>query len=359
MRNPPAGGQAERKKGLAAAFFFDGASGVCAKLMEISGHSPASPLVATLHPSRVTLFCPRFAVFCPRFAVFCPRVCFLLFCISNHLSLSLLPMKRERDRRVETEKTAIQELGKFGIPTSKRWLSKKGPTLGCRNRLLDVFGNYGTTNPYKSTTCRIQTAFTSIQEKKLYAPREPVLYYIGFSLISFAGSAAGLAHNLHVSSKKGLIGFGSLIHRCDASRSSFADSAASSFVPPFMVARWEARKGLPVRASGVRSTNPSSHRPHLVVGAVVFANYTAWRPHMARQSTSSFSPAREELLRDIHADAQTMSLALSALFDLLQGCDVDHQVSAGGLLGLLEPISGGMETLVGDMGTARNFGVHQ
>lgn len=81
---------------------------------------------------------------------------------------------------------------------------------------------------------------------------------------------------------------------------------------------------------------------------------------MARtQSTSSFSPEREELLRDIHADAQTMSLALSALFNLLQGCDTDHQVSAGGMLGLLEPITGCMETLVGDLGCARNFGVHQ
>ena len=78
---------------------------------------------------------------------------------------------------------------------------------------------------------------------------------------------------------------------------------------------------------------------------------------MARLTpTSSFSPAREELLRDIHADAQSLALAMSTMFELLRGCDPDHQVTAGGLLALLEPVTGGMETLVGDLGTARNYG---
>jgi len=92
-----------------------------------------------------------------------------------------------------------------------------------------------------------------------------------------------------VSSKKGLIGFGSPCNRCDASRSSPADRAASLFVPPFLVARMGGRKarrfaqavpGLPTR---------SSHRPHLVVGAVVFANRTAWRPHMAQIIQSPYA----------------------------------------------------------------------
>ena len=87
-----------------------------------------------------------------------------------------------------------------------------------------------------------------------------------------------------VTSKKGVAGFGHPIPRCDASRSSFADSAASLFASPVLVTRWEARKGLPVRASGGRLTNLSSHRPRLVTGAVVFANHPAWRPFMAAQS---------------------------------------------------------------------------
>jgi len=80
---------------------------------------------------------------------------------------------------------------------------------------------------------------------------------------------------------------------------------------------------------------------------------------MARiQPTSSFSPAREELLRDIHADAQSLAFAMATMFELLRGCEPDHQVSAGGLLALLEPVCGGMETLVGDLGAARSFGTH-
>jgi hypothetical protein len=108
-------------------------------------------------------------------------------------------------------------------------------------------------------------------------------------------------YTLPVSSKKGLMGFGRLGHRCDVSRSSFADSAASLFASPVMVTRWEARKGLPVRASGARSSNPSSHRPHLDVGAVVFANRTAWRPHMAHSlaSPGTATLAASELIIEI------------------------------------------------------------
>ncbi len=91
-------------------------------------------------------------------------------------------------------------------------------------------------------------------------------------------------YDARVTSKKGVIGFGHPSKLCDESRSLRTGIAAFLFVPPFMAARWEARKGLPVRASGVRSSNPSSHRPHLDVGAVVFANHTAWRPLMAHSS---------------------------------------------------------------------------
>lgn len=77
------------------------------------------------------------------------------------------------------------------------------------------------------------------------------------------------------------------------------------------------------------------------------------------KTPSSFSPAREELLRDIHADAQILSNALSTLFDLLQCCDSGHQVTTGGMLALLEPFVGGLDTLVGDLQSACNVGALQ
>lgn len=93
-----------------------------------------------------------------------------------------------------------------------------------------------------------------------------------------------LGYTLPVSKE---IGFGHLYHLCDESRSFSADSAASLSMPPVMVARWEARKGLPVLARGVRLTNLSSRRPRLVTSASVFANHTSRRPIMAQ----SLSPA--------------------------------------------------------------------
>lgn len=88
------------------------------------------------------------------------------------------------------------------------------------------------------------------------------------------------------------VGFGHPSNRCDESRSSPADIAASLFASPVLAARWEARKGLPVCASGSRLTNPSSCRPRLVTGAVVLANRTAWRPFMAQLTASLGKSAR-------------------------------------------------------------------
>jgi hypothetical protein len=82
-----------------------------------------------------------------------------------------------------------------------------------------------------------------------------------------------------VTSKKGVIGFDSPKHRCDASRSfSFAESAAFLLRLQFLWWLDGRPKGLPVRASGARSVNPSSYRPCLTAGAVVVSNSTAWRP---------------------------------------------------------------------------------
>jgi hypothetical protein len=309
--------------------------------------------------------------------MFYPRVCFSLFCVSILISLSLLPMKREREREPKRKKcnprvfkvcnTHFHRIATLfiAIPWTKRAKFEKPVEIFCNSwRFMQTRGQQTYTNQWVTEHPRVLGQSTgknsvSLARKAAFLAFGPAGDKEGFALNKWPFTALLTWQNTPVSSHIGLMGFGSLGNRCDASRSSPADRAASLSVPPFLVARMGGRKarrfaqavpGLPTR---------SSHRPHLVVRAVVFANRTAWRPHMARQSTSSFSPAREELLRDIHEDAQTMSLALSALFNLLQGCDVDHQVSAGGLLGLLEPISGGMETLVGDMGTARNIGVHQ
>jgi len=67
-------------------------------------------------------------------------------------------------------------------------------------------------------------------------------------------------YDARVTSKKGVIGFGHPSKLCDESRSLRTGIAAFLFVPPFMAARWEARKGLPVLARASRLTSPSSSR---------------------------------------------------------------------------------------------------
>ena len=83
-------------------------------------------------------------------------------------------------------------------------------------------------------------------------------------------------------------GFGDLSQPYDESRRSSVDSAASLSAPPVLVARWEAREGLPVPAGAVRFANPSSHRP-FGDGAVVFANHSSWRPSMAHRTHTTAS----------------------------------------------------------------------
>lgn len=83
---------------------------------------------------------------------------------------------------------------------------------------------------------------------------------------------------------------------------------------------------------------------------------------MARSSHGAAAPARNsqfiaahsEILSDLHADAESNWLALSALMDLLQGCDPDHPLKAGALLSLLEPIASCSEMLCGDVGMAKH-----
>ena len=79
---------------------------------------------------------------------------------------------------------------------------------------------------------------------------------------------------------------------------------------------------------------------------------TQSRPAAAGASPSSFLPAHPELLPDVLPDAERTRLALAAVLELLHGCDPDYQLSAGGLLLLLEPIAGGLDALCGDLRTA-------
>lgn len=167
--------------------------------------------------------------------------------------------------------------------------------------------------------------------------------------------------------EKGAAGFGDLFHRCDASRSFFRrNPAASLFASPVLVTRWEARKGLPVRASGGRFANPSSHRPRLATGAVVFANHTAWRPIMATSPVCAHacapSPFRSdlppdelaaisELARGLRADVEEPYRALSVLHELLSKMDLEGTVPVWGLVSLMAPALSQLDELRGTVST--------
>lgn len=68
-------------------------------------------------------------------------------------------------------------------------------------------------------------------------------------------------------------------------------------------------------------------------------------------ATSAFStdPA---LLPQLQADAERACRALVCLIELLHGCPPDHVITTAGLLALLEPVAGGLESLAGDLSTA-------
>lgn len=177
-----------------------------------------------------------------------------------------------------------------------------------------------------------------------------------------------MAHNPPVSSKRGLIGIGVPKHPYDESRRTPAVAAASLSVPPVLVARMGGRKACRFPQGVPGTPTRSSHRLQLALGAVVFANRTPWRPHMASThpgtatpgaTTSDFSTDDEALLPGVQADAERTCLALASVMELLRGCDPSHPLSAGGLYALLEPIWGGMDTLCGDLRTVGHLGVMQ
>lgn len=58
-----------------------------------------------------------------------------------------------------------------------------------------------------------------------------------------------------------------------------------------------------------------------------------------------------ETLRALHSDAQTLHQGLDLLVELLGQCAPAHQVSAGAVLALLDPVAGGLEALQADLHT--------
>lgn len=352
--NRPHGSPAKQSGGAAIAFFHHGVWRVFLKPVEMGVNTPQTRMVVRVCLSRVCLKSTRVVPFFPRVGSFFPRVYFFGFSPFSP-SLSLFSLEKERERETNRGECLIHGFQNCHFFQQHELLSFLGGDPWKTGKTCVVFG---VVFRYESITCMLFPRFTPLPREKMRVTHGLGAFGIGLTLAYSILKAVNVAYHSPVSSKKGLIGFGDLDHRCDASRSfCTADHAASLSVPPFMVARWEAREGLPVRASGVRFANPSSHRPRLAMGAVVFVNHTAWRPTMAHtQPTSSFSPALEELLKGIHDDARIMSQAMTALFELLSGCDPDRQVTCGGILGLIEPVVGSMDTLVGDLQSARNLG---
>jgi len=65
-----------------------------------------------------------------------------------------------------------------------------------------------------------------------------------------------------------------------------------------------------------------------------------------------------ELLHGCTAECTHTTQALASLVQLLQGCAPDHRLSAGGLLALLEPLAGSLDSLCNDLRTADTFFPH-
>ena len=117
-----------------------------------------------------------------------------------------------------------------------------------------------------------------------------------------------------VTSKKGVIGIGVPMHRCDESRSfSSAEYAASLSVPPVMAARMGGRKarrfpqGLPGTPAHL------SCRLRLASRAAVVANRSPWRPIMALSSSGAPAPASYAATTAIRLNAEYLDTVLAAL----------------------------------------------
>lgn len=69
-----------------------------------------------------------------------------------------------------------------------------------------------------------------------------------------------------------------------------------------------------------------------------------------------FFPDQLEALHETRLDAERVNAALASVMELLQGCTPDHQLTAGNLFALLEPVCAGLDTLCGDLRTVDKQG---
>lgn len=154
----------------------------------------------------------------------------------------------------------------------------------------------------------------------------------------------------------GLTGFSSLMMTAAKSRNT--GQFCGFFVrAPFFGGSNGEPQGSPVNQLRCRPglLTRSSCLPRLAAGVAVVQDDN-WSPNMAKSTatthvaTSAFSPVFE-YLDGVQSDADRALLALSAVMELLQGCAPDHQLGAGGLHYLLEPIWGSLDTLCGDLRT--------
>lgn len=99
------------------------------------------------------------------------------------------------------------------------------------------------------------------------------------------------------------VGFCSPLNRCDASRSSTADPAASLSVPPVLAARTGGPRACRFAQAVPGLQTRLSCRPQFAVGAAVVANRTAWRPIMVHSlgAPAPTPDADESAPLDLHA----------------------------------------------------------
>lgn len=79
------------------------------------------------------------------------------------------------------------------------------------------------------------------------------------------------------------------------------------------------------------------------------------RSHVSHAATGPDTDCLAELLHGCTAECAHTTQALASLVQLLQGCKPGHTLSAGGLLALLEPLAGSLDSLCNDLHTAHSL----
>jgi hypothetical protein len=183
---------------------------------------------------------------------------------------------------------------------------------------VDTFGNRGKAKPYESTACCGFPVFPRSTGKNAYAPGQLGLKILGFTLAFSLIHCAFQSYTHAVSSTIGLIGCESPLAR--GAEPHPARFAAFLFQAPLGGPNGRAR-ALPATLRVPRSSTPVRAAAQCGSWSAV-VHQARLEINMTRKTpATSFSPAREELLRDIHEDAQSLAHAMTTMFELLRGCD--------------------------------------